>query len=398
MDNSDPFNLAANLDLRRQQHLFRQPKIIASPQGARVQCGGRELRSFCSNDYLGMANHPQVIDAFKQGLDQYGVGSGASHLVCGHSDAHQALEAKLAEVTGRERALLFSTGYMANIGTITALLGKGDCVYEDKLNHASLLDGGLSSGASFKRYHHNDVSRLETLLQKELLLQKEKASTNRQLIVTDTVFSMDGDIAPLQGLSDVAKQYNAWLMVDDAHGFGCLGKGGSGVLNSLALSQEDVPVYMATLGKAIGASGAFVAGSTALIETLIQFARTYIYTTAMPPALAAATLESIRIVQQDDWRREKLNHLIRRFRLGAKQLSLPLMDSNTAIQPLVVGDANKALAISESLWKKGFWVTAIRPPTVPKGSARLRITLNSLHQEQDVDALLDAVSTSFKAV
>ncbi|MBL4865073.1 MAG: 8-amino-7-oxononanoate synthase [Pseudomonadales bacterium] len=402
---SDAFNLAAGLELRRQQHLYRQPKIIASPQGARVQCDGQELLSFCSNDYLGMANNPQVIEAFKRGLDAYGVGSGASHLVCGHSRVHQELEESLAEITGRERALLFSTGYMANMGTITALIGKTDSVYEDKLNHASLLEGGLASRASFKRYHHNDVARLEVLLQKEKKLKQATNPKNpkakdphRQLIVTDTVFSMDGDIAPLCDLSSMADKYNAWLMVDDAHGFGCLGEGGSGTLNELALSQQDVPVYMATLGKAIGTSGAFVAGSSALIETLIQFARTYIYTTAMPPALAAATLESLKIVQRDEWRREKLDQLIQRFRLGAAQLSLPIMDSNTAIQPLVVGDADKALAISEHLWRKGFWVTAIRPPTVAKGSARLRITLNSLHEEQDVDALLDAVAAGFSLV
>jgi len=392
-EQDDVFNLQAALQLRRQQHLYRTPKITNSPQSTRVISEGRELLSFCSNDYLGMANHPQVVNAFKIALDKYGVGSGASHLVCGHSRAHQILEERLAEITGRERALLFSTGYMANIGTITALLGKGDCVYEDKLNHASLLDGGLSSGASFKRYHHKDVERLESLLKKRV----SENPTCRKLIVTDSVFSMDGDIAPIQKLSATAKKYNAWVMVDDAHGFGCIGEGGRGVLHSLSLSQQDVPIYMATFGKAVGTSGAFIAGSEELIETLIQLSRPYIYTTAMPPALAAATVESLNVIAENEWRRDKLNALIKRFRSGAKQLSLPLMDSETAIQPIVIGDADKAVTVSEKLWSRGFWVTAIRPPTVSSGSARLRITLSALHEESEVDALLDAISTCLNA-
>jgi 8-amino-7-oxononanoate synthase len=374
--------LSANLEAIAQQGLYRSRRIIDSPQGVQLQLDGRTVVNFCSNDYLGLANHPAVVDAFKTAVDQYGVGSGSAHLICGHSMPHHALEEELAAFTGRDRALLFSTGYMANLGVMSALLGRGDAVFEDKLNHASLLDGGLLSRARFKRYAHADVESLNVHLEN---------ATGNKLIVTDGVFSMDGDFAPLPALSAMAKAHDAWLMVDDAHGLGVIGEHGGGLLDYYGLKQDDVPVLMGTLGKGLGTFGAFVAGSDALIETLIQKARTYIYTTALPPAIAEATRASLKIVIAEDWRRDKLTKLADRFRLGAEQLGLQLMASASPIQPIVIGDSQQAVDISNALLHAGFLVSAIRPPTVPQGSARLRVTLSALHEEQQIDRLLDAL-------
>ncbi|MDD2659666.1 MAG: 8-amino-7-oxononanoate synthase [Methylococcales bacterium] len=385
--------LADNLEAVAQQGLYRSRRIMDSPQGTNLQIDGRKLVNFCSNDYLGLANHPAVLSAFKTGVDRYGAGSGSAHLICGHSAAHQALEEELAVFTGRDRALLFSTGYMANLGVIQALLGRSDAVFEDRLNHASLLDGGLLSGARFKRYAHADVENLN--------IQLKKASGNK-LIVTDGVFSMDGDFAPLKALSLAAKAEAAWLMVDDAHGLGVIGERGGGLLDYFGLDQDDVPVLMGTLGKAFGTFGAFVAGPDALIETLIQKARAYIYTTALPSAVAEATRASLNIAAVENWRRDKLKKLAERFRLGAGQLGLQLIDisrdeclnSNevtSAIQPIIIGDSQRAVDISNTLLKAGFLVSAIRPPTVPQGSARLRVTFSALHEEQQVERLLDAL-------
>ncbi len=282
-----------------------------------------------------------------------------------------------------ERALLFSTGYMANVGTINALVGRGDSVFEDKLNHASLLDGGLSSGANFKRYPHADLTQLEKLLGK---------TSGEKLVVTDGVFSMDGDVSPLRELAAFAKQYHAQLMVDDAHGFGVLGKTGGGLVEELNLTVHDVPILMGTLGKAFGTFGAFIAGSETLIETLIQSARTYIYTTALPPAVAEATRASLKIIITETWRREKLQALISQFKAGAAQLNLPLMPSNSPIQPILIGDSFRATQLSEQLLEAGFLVSAIRPPTVPKNKARLRITLSALHDFDDVARLLETLN------
>ncbi|MFI3217158.1 MAG: 8-amino-7-oxononanoate synthase, partial [Methylococcales bacterium] len=284
--------------------------------------------------------------------------------------------------TGRERALLFSTGYMANLGSINALVGRGDFVFEDKLNHASLLDGGLSSGANFKRYLHADLTQLEKLLYK---------ARGEKLIVTDGVFSMDGDVAPLRELAILAKQHDTLLMVDDAHGFGVLGQTGGGLTEELNLTQNDVPILMGTFGKAFGTFGAFIAGSETLIETLIQFSRTYIYTTALPPSIAEATRASLKIVITETWRREKLQTLISQFKTGAAQLNLPLMPSDSPIQPLFVGDSFRTTKMSEQLLEAGFLVSAIRPPTVPKNKARLRITLSVLHEAEDVSRLLETL-------
>ncbi len=375
--------LSGNLEAIDQRGLYRSRRVIESPQSIVLNIEGKQLLNFCSNDYLGLANHPDVINAFKSAVDRYGVGSGSAHLVCGHNSAHHALEEELADFTGRDRALLFSTGYMANIGVISALLGRSDTVLEDRLNHASLLDGGLSSGARFIRYAHADIADLNAKL--------EKARGNK-LIVTDGVFSMDGDFAPVNALSTAAKKHSAWLMVDDAHGLGVIGKHGGGLLQSCNLKQDDVQILMGTLGKAFGTFGAFVAGSEILIETLIQKARPYIYTTALPPAVAEATRASLKIVIAENWRRDKLAKLVSQFRQGAQQLGLKLIASTSAIQPLLIGDSQKAVAISNALLEKGFLVSAIRPPTVPQNTARLRITFSALHEENHVDRLLSALA------
>lgn len=365
------------------QGLYRKRRIIDSPQGVRLMADGRDLLNFCSNDYLGLANDPRVVEAFKRAAERYGVGGGSAHLVCGHGRAHHALEEELAEWTGRERALLFSTGYMANLAAISTLIGGGDTALEDRLNHASLLDGGLLSGARFKRYRHADAGHLAGML---------AAAGGKKLIVTDGVFSMDGDLAPLPALADLAKTHEAWLMVDDAHGLGVLGAHGGGLLEHYGMWPGDVPVLVGTLGKAFGTFGAFVAGSKSLIELLIQKARPYIYTTALPPAIAEATRASLRIVNSENWRREKLRHLTARFRSGAEQLGLELLPSPSPIQPILVGDSRKATALSEALFNAGLLVGAIRPPTVPQGSARLRVTLSAAHEDWQVDRLLDALS------
>jgi len=345
---------------------------------------GRSMLGFCSNDYLGLANHPQVISALQKGAQEYGAGSGAAHLVSGHSTAHHALEEELAEFTGRPRALLFSTGYMANQGVITALLGRGDTIYEDRLNHASLIDAGLLSRASFKRFAHGDIEALER--------QMHGQERGEALVAVDGVFSMDGDIAPLPELAAICRKQEAWLMVDDAHGMGVLGATGAGSLEHFSLGVEDVPILMGTLGKGFGTFGAFVAGSEDLIETLIQDARSYVYTTASPPAMAEATRASLRLVQQEPWRRERLQELIKRFRSGAEELGLPLMDSQTPIQPILAGSVERALEWSSRLEQRGILVSAIRPPTVPEGSARLRVTLSASHSDEQVDRLLEALA------
>ncbi|MBK1654288.1 8-amino-7-oxononanoate synthase [Allochromatium vinosum] len=374
--------LRPRLDALKAQSLYRRRRLQDSPQQPQAQVDGRPMLSFCGNDYLGLANHPEVIAALRDGAERWGVGSGAAHLVNGHSRAHQALEEALAEFTGRPRALLFSTGYMANLGVISALAGRTDTVFEDRLNHASLLDGALLSRARLRRYPHADAQALKRLID----------SDPARLIVTDGVFSMDGDLGPLSELASIARDSGAWLMVDDAHGLGVLGHEGRGSLDHCGLGPEDVPILMGTLGKAFGTFGAFVAGSEELIETLIQSARSYIYTTATPPALAEATLASLAITRREHWRRERLAEWIERFRTGATRIGLNLMDSPTPIQPILAGSAEQALAWSAALEAAGLLVTAIRPPTVPEGTARLRITLSAAHNADDIDRLLAALA------
>lgn len=375
--------LRASLTQRQEQGLYRQRLTLDSAQGPVVRLQGRDYLNFCSNDYLGLAAHPRLVESFQRAAAQYGVGSGASHLVCGHSRPHHELEEALAEMTGRPRALLFSSGYAANTGTLTSLLQPGDNVFQDRLNHASLLDGGLHSGARFRRFAHNDVADLDAKL---------AAVEGFGLVVVDGVFSMDGDSAPLGELAALCRRQDAWLMVDDAHGFGVMGESGVGSLQAAGMGIKEVPVLMATLGKALGTGGAFVAGDDYLIEGLIQQSRNYIYTTALAPALAAATLTSLAILREEAWRRDHLVTLIQRFRDGANQLGLPLMASNSAIQPLKVGDATQATAMSQTLRQRGLLIGAIRPPTVPPGTSRLRITLSAAHSPQQVDRLLEELA------
>ncbi len=375
--------LGKQLQQRRQAGLYRSRKVQDGMQGAEVVLDGKTCLAFCSNDYLGLSHHPKVIKALQQGAEQYGAGSGAAHLINGHSRAHHALEEALAEFSGRPRALLFSTGYMANLGVMSALLQRGDHVFEDRLNHASLIDAGLLSGARLSRYAHAHADNLQQKL------QASKPGT--RLVATDGVFSMDGDLAPLNELAQVCKQEEASLMVDDAHGIGVLGQHGRGTLEHFGLNMDDVPILMGTLGKALGTFGAFIAGSEDLIETLINQARSYIYTTAPPPAVAAATLVSLQLLKQESWRREKLQELIAQFRQGAAALGLELMPSPTPIQPLMIGDSQRALNCSEALLAKGIYIPAIRPPTVPEGSARLRISFNADHEPRHVEQLLDVL-------
>ena len=373
-------DLRAALQQRNAEHLYRTRRITDGPQQPEMHIDGRSVISFCSNDYLGLANHPDIKAAFISGVEKYGAGSGASHLINGHSRAHHELEQELAEFTGYPRALLFSTGYMANIGVAQALTGRGDTVFEDRLNHASLLDGGLLSGARLMRYSHNNAVELEHKL--------AARESGEKLVLTDGIFSMDGDIADLPSLVAVCDQRNARFMVDDAHGFGVLGESGRGSLEHFGLASADAPIYMATLGKALGVAGAFVAGSEELIETLINTARTYIYTTASPPAVAEATRAALRLIQSEPGLRAKLNDNIRYFRTCAEQTGLSLSASATAIQPLIIGDTEATVSLSERLFEAGLLVTAIRPPTVPQGTARLRITLSAAHTRELIDHLV----------
>lgn len=366
------------------QGLHRTRRMLETPQGAEVIVDGRPLVNFCSNDYLGLANDPEVVAALRDGATRYGAGSGAAHLVCGHGRAHHELEEELADFTGRERALLFSTGYMANLGVISALTGRGDTVYADRLNHASLVDGARLSGARLRRYGHADVAALAAAM--------GTGAPGGGLIASDGVFSMDGDLAPVAGLAGMARGQGAWLMIDDAHGLGVLGASGAGLLEQLGLSQDEVPILMGTLGKALGTFGAFVAGCAELVEWLVQKARTYVYTTALPPAVAVATRKALRLARLDAWRRDRLNALIARFREGACHLGLPLLESATPIQPLLIGGNAAALRASDALLVAGFLVGAIRPPTVPAGTARLRITLTAVHTEAQVDRLLETLA------
>ena len=374
--------LSIKLAQRREDGLYRQRYSLQSAQSTSVEVDGKNYVAFCSNDYLGLASHPSVIDGLRKGAEMFGVGSGASHLIYGHSHEHQALEEELAAFTRRPRALLFSTGYMANLGTILALTNKNDHIFGDRLNHASLIDGGIASQARFSRFRHSDTLDLSS---------KMKIATGRKLVVTDGVFSMDGDLAALPDLAGVCKKQQSWLMTDDAHGLGVLGKNGGGIAEYFGLGLEELPILVGTLGKAFGTFGAFVAGSEALIETLIQYARTYIYTTALPPAVASATRVSLKILQQETWRREKLNSLIAYFRDGAEALGVDLMPSVTPIQPILFHDDALVVKVGNRLKDKGFLVGIIRPPTVPVNSARLRITLSSQHTEDEIDALLDAL-------
>lgn len=370
---------------REERGLYRRRRVVESAQGRELIVDGCRLLNFSSNDYLGLANDQRVRQAFQQGAERWGVGSGAAHLVCGHTSAHHELEEALADFAGRERCLLFASGYAANVGTINGLLDKTDYVFEDRLNHASLLDGGLISNARFRRYRHRDTADLNSRL-----ADCQDAAT-RKLVVSDGTFSMDGTNCDVATLATIVREHDAWLMIDEAHSYGVIGAGGRGLIDPNQHSTEDVQVVVGTLGKAFGTQGGFVTGNEELVETLIQQARTYIYSTALPAAVAVATLTSLGIAQQEEWRREHLRALIRRFRRGAVQLGLELPNSDTPIQPILLGDEASAMSMSSRLEDDGILISAIRPPTVPRGTSRLRVTLTASHTEADIDRLLAAL-------
>jgi 8-amino-7-oxononanoate synthase len=376
-------DLQLALDQRQADGLLRQRRLLDSPQAETIETNNQQYLSFCSNDYLGLANHPQLIATMQAAAGEAGVGSGASNLITGHHRYHDNLEKQLATFVNMPAALLFSTGYMANIGVLGALAGRGDAIFADKLNHACLNDGSYYSLAAFHRFAHNDVDALEKLL--------KASNANRKLIAVDAVFSMDGDIAPLQAYLTLCEQYDAYLYVDDAHGFGVLGEHGQGSLNHLHLKSPRI-IMMATLGKAAGVAGAFVAGEKIVIDYLIQTAKSYVYSTPAPPALSATLSTSVHLIEQGDDLRTHLQHLIATLKRNLKQNKWQLMPSETAVQPLLVGSNHDALVLSEYLQTKGILVPAIRPPTVPKHTARLRISLSAAHSVADVLKLAQIIN------
>ena len=378
--------LRAELDEVAAAGLTRRRRLVASPCGPRVRVDGREMLAFASNDYLGLAHDPALTAALAEGVRQWGAGSGASPLVSGHSVAHMALETSLAKFVGFPRALSFSTGYLANLAVVPTLAGRGAAIFADKLNHASLIDAvqlAKAHGAVSQRYPHMDVATLER--------QLAACTASTRIIVTDAVFSMDGDLAPLPHLLALAERFDAWLVVDDAHGFGVLGPRGEGSLGHFGLAFHPRLILMGTLGKAAGLAGAFVAGSETVVDYLAQKARSYIFTTGAPPALAFALCYSVDLIANGNHRRQHLMTCIGRLRDGLSGMPWRLLPSLTAIQPLLVGDNQAVLDLSQALWERGLWVPAIRPPTVPRGTARLRISLSAAHSANDIDRLLAAL-------
>ena len=383
MPHSQLARLAQQLAGLKADSIHRSRRLLESAQGVRVKVDGREVVSFCSNDYLGLASDPALIKAVQMAAGQMGVGAGASHLITGHHRAHQEFEDAFAAFVGMPATLLFSTGYMANLGVIPALVGRHGEVFADRLNHASLNDAVVLSGAKFSRYAHGSADALRGLL--------EKSKASEKLIVTDTVFSMDGDMTPIMLLFGLAEEFDAWLYLDDAHGFGVLGEHGQGILND-ALRTSDRVIYLATLGKGAGVFGAAVAAHETVIDWLVNRARTYIYTTAMPPLIGAALTESLRLIADGDERRGHLHRHIERLRAALSSLDRwTLMNSETPIQPLVIGDNAAAVAVSRQLLERGLLVPAIRTPTVPKGTARLRISLSAAHTDEEVEMLISAL-------
>lgn len=376
-----PQQLEAALAELRAGHSLRQRVALQTPQGPHIRIDGHDYLAFASNDYLGLANHPALREAMQQAISDWGVGAGASALVAGHFAIQQQAEDALAEFVGCEAALLFGSGFAANLGVISSLMGRGDEIFADRLCHASLNDGCVLSRATLKRFRHNDLLHLENLLQ--------QSEARTRMIVVDAVYSMDGDEAPLPALLALAERYDAWLMIDDAHGFGILGEG-AGVLQEFALRQPRV-IYMGTLGKAAGVAGAFVAGTRLLIDWLVNRARSYIYTTAHPPAQAAAILAALPIIRNEKWRRNLIESHIYRLRSALSDSACSLITSRTPIQAIIIGDNEATVRVAGALREEGIWVPAIRPPTVPAGTARLRVSLSAAHSEQDMDRLLEAL-------
>ncbi|MBI1731740.1 MAG: 8-amino-7-oxononanoate synthase [Gammaproteobacteria bacterium] len=377
----ETFRFRAACSELRDRSLLRQRLAIGSPQGASVRIGGDPVLNFCSNDYLGLANDPRLVSALKAGADRYGVGAGASSLVCGRSRAHEELESRVAAFTCRDRALLFCSGYMANLALgLSGLVGAGDHIIEDRLNHASLIDAARVSGARLVRYRHRDVDAATALIGSE---------KGKQLVLTDGVFSMDGDVAPIESLAQACRAAGTLLAVDDAHGIGVLGGRGGGTLELAGIGQDAVPILVGTFGKSFGTAGAFIAGPGDIIEYLCQRARTYIYTTASSPALTYATSCALEVAAAEPERRQRLFERIDYFRAGATAARLPLLDSMTPIQPLMLGSARRAAAVSDALRSAGILVTPVRPPTVAQGKSRLRITITAAHSFGQIDALLE---------
>ena len=387
------FDLATQLHARREAGLYRSRLTSSSPQGARVVIDEREYLSFCSNDYLGLASHPELVHAIQDAAARWGAGAGASHLLGGHSELHHELEHELARFMGTQRALLFSTGYMANLAVLSSLAGRGDVIFQDRLNHASLIDGAQLSRATLKRYRHVDMEQLEGLLQQH---------KGRKIVASDGVFSMDGDLAPITTMLELCRRTESLCYIDDAHGFGVLGKTGRGIAELSGGCATDYAdgylLSMCTLGKAMGSFGAFVAGSDEMIETLIQQGRSYIYTTALPPVVAAASLAALRISGAEPWRRDKLSTLVDYFRAGCQQRNIPLLPSSTPIQPVLIGNNEQVQQLAEKLQQQNLLVFAIRSPTVARGSERLRVTLSASHEQADVDILLDGLANAMTEI
>ncbi len=376
--------LAGAASVRRDNHLQRQRRTLVPAGQMQVAENKHALINFSSNDYLGLSQDPDLAAAAARGADEFGVGSGASALVTGYQNVHEALERELADFLERDRVLLCSSGYQANLAVLGSLSSRQDTIVQDKLCHASLIDGAKLSGANLHRYPHSDIEGLNRQLQ--------RPSEHNTMVVTDGVFSMDGDTAPLKQISRLCEATGAWLMVDDAHGIGVTGPSGKGSVAALGLSQNQVPILVGTLGKAFGCAGAFVAGSEALIEHIVNEGRTYLFTTAMSPAIVEAAREALRKIEKEEWRRSALNERIAQFQSGAKERSIPVLESESPIQPLMVGCAETAMHLSEELALRGFLVAAIRPPTVPTGSSRLRVTLSATHTQEQVELLLEAIS------
>lgn len=375
-----PFALLDRIKRYKEVDLYRQRRLLTGRRNIFIQYNGKDCVNFCSNDYFGLSTHPEVIKAFKRGADQYGVGSGASQLVSGRYQPHQDLEMAFADFLNRESALLFSSGYLANLGVVSALMNRKSVIFADRHNHASLVDAAQLSQAKLYRYPHNDTAYLQSAMQ--------TVSQKNKLIISDGVFSMAGDLAPIKELARIAVAKEALFMVDDAHGMGILGERGTGIIEHCGLSQDQVPILVNPLGKALGCMGAVVSGSRTFIDTLVQFARTYIYNTALSPAVACAALASLKIIQRESWRRKKLFYLIDFFKREANKYHLTFLPSLTPIQSIIIGDNKKSLILSEALLKAGYLLSAIRPPTIPVGTTRLRIMLNCLHEETQIKELL----------
>jgi 8-amino-7-oxononanoate synthase len=376
--------ISDELERIKKSGLYRKLNIVESAQGTHLEIKGKTYLSFCSNNYLGLANNPLVIKAVKDAVGKYGWGAGASRLVSGNMRLHEVLEGEISKFKGKEASIVFPTGYMANIGTISSLVSKGDLVICDKLNHASIIDGCRLSGAGFRVYPHCDMKKLENIL-------KKATQYSRKLIVTDTVFSMDGDIAPLPDIVRIAHKYKAMVMADEAHGTGVFGKRGGGVVEHFNLSKK-VDIVMGTLSKAVGSLGGYVSGDEDLINFLRNKARLVMYTTALPPAVCAASIAGIKLIQKNPLLRTSLWNNVRYLKEKLELLHFNVIPSESPIFPILMGDAKKAVDVSKLLYKKGILIPAIRPPTVPAKSSRLRMTVMSTHTRKDLERLLEVLS------